>query len=85
MHNLPLSSGHDGIYNFNDSVQGWVSTYGHISATEVIVYGSNHSHNVKISIFLNSLFINLFCKEVSRERVIGYYLKTERTKYICIF
>lgn len=69
MLNLPLSGGHDGIHNFNYSVQSWVSTYGHISATEVIVYGSNHSHYVKVSIFLNSLCINLSCKEYSEKEL----------------
>lgn len=45
---LPLCRGCDGIYYFNNAMQGAVSANGHISSTEVIVDGAHHADNVEM-------------------------------------
>lgn len=57
----PLSSGHDGIDNFNDSVQSRVGADGHVGAAEVVVDGAHHAHHVEVSVLLHGFVINLAC------------------------
>jgi len=45
---LPLSCCCDGIHYFYDSVQSWIRANGHVCATEIIVYGSNHPNDVQM-------------------------------------
>lgn len=43
----PLSSCHNCIDHFNDSVQSRVRADRHVGSTEVIIDGADHPHDVK--------------------------------------
>ena len=62
----PLSSSHDCVYNFNDSVEGGVSSDCHVSSTEVIVNGAHHPHDVQGRVPLGCFFIDQTWEESER-------------------
>lgn len=45
---IPLRCGGDGIYYFNNAMQGAVSANCHISSTKVIVNGAHHANDVEV-------------------------------------
>ena len=56
---MRVGSGSDSINGFNNTMQCRVGTYGHVSATKVIVDGPNHSYDAqmtKLSLLLNRYF-----------------------------
>lgn len=58
---LPLSGRGDGVHHLDDAVQGGVSANGHVGATEVVVDGAHHAHDVQMGRLLGFRFRNRTC------------------------
>lgn len=54
----PLCSCHNCIHHLDDSMQSRVCADCHVSSTEVVIDGADHTHDVKGRILLNGISIN---------------------------
>ena len=56
---VPGSSGGDIVDGLHDAMEGGVCTDGHVGATEVIVYGAHHAHNVQVAALICLVLVDL--------------------------
>ena len=54
---MRVSSGNDAIDGFNDAVERRVRPDGHVRAAEVVVDGSDETHDVQVSMLLHLMTI----------------------------
>lgn len=79
----PLCCGHDGVNYLHDAMQGRVGSDGHVSATEVVIYGTNQPHNVQVAVLLGQS-VGDASWEVTHTHTDAYSKSLDVQMYTCI-